>query len=208
MWPRLRGQAEPAPNAGDHEPEPEFDTQLELTGVPADSNSQDHLHDLLQYIAKQASDCDMALVHDDDLACIDGVLLKVLRTHKLIEVLPESAPTIQQFHCDLLPGNKGGSEADVAFVKVATLSRHAFETTRTGSDLNLILTPGGATGESAPVASLPVTTSTSTSNRPDRAEYETEQKREIEILFDLPQEEMVRHVSCPSLLTSVIPNNA
>jgi hypothetical protein len=38
MWPRLRGQAEPAPNAGDHEPEPEFDTQLELTGVPADSN--------------------------------------------------------------------------------------------------------------------------------------------------------------------------
>jgi hypothetical protein len=38
MWPRLRGQAGPAPNAGGHEPEPEFDTQLELIGVPADSN--------------------------------------------------------------------------------------------------------------------------------------------------------------------------
>ena len=38
MWPRLRGQAGPAPNADDDEPESEFDTQLKLMGVPADSN--------------------------------------------------------------------------------------------------------------------------------------------------------------------------
>jgi hypothetical protein len=38
MWPKLRGQAGPAPNAGDHEPEPESDTHLELLSVPADSN--------------------------------------------------------------------------------------------------------------------------------------------------------------------------
>ena len=38
MWPRLRGQAGPDPNADDHEPEPESDTQLNLINVPVDSN--------------------------------------------------------------------------------------------------------------------------------------------------------------------------
>ena len=47
MWPRLRGQAGPAPNAGDDEPEPDFDTQLELIGVPgADSNVNHSLFSL------------------------------------------------------------------------------------------------------------------------------------------------------------------
>jgi hypothetical protein len=36
MWPKLRGQAGPAPNAGDQEPE--SDPQLELISVPGDSN--------------------------------------------------------------------------------------------------------------------------------------------------------------------------
>jgi hypothetical protein len=39
MWPKLRGQARPAPNAGDQEPEPESDPQLELISVPDDSHS-------------------------------------------------------------------------------------------------------------------------------------------------------------------------
>ena len=68
MWPKLRGQAGPAPNAGDQEPEPECDPQLELISIPDDSNVkhpiitlqtffnfskfQDPLHDLLQYVAK------------------------------------------------------------------------------------------------------------------------------------------------------------
>ena len=38
MWPKLRGQAGPAPNAGDQEPETEPDPQLELLSVPDDSN--------------------------------------------------------------------------------------------------------------------------------------------------------------------------
>jgi hypothetical protein len=132
VWPRLRGQAGPA---GDHEPESGSDTQLGLIGALADNDSQDPLHDLLQYIAEQALDCDMALV-------IDGVFLKALRTHKLIELLPEAAPTLQQFHCDLLPGNKSGPGADVAVTKVATLSKHAFETPRAGSGLNRLLVWG------------------------------------------------------------------
>ena len=68
MWPKLRGQAGPAPNAGDREPEPESDPQLELISVPDDSDVnipiitfqpfidfskfQDPLHDLLQYVAE------------------------------------------------------------------------------------------------------------------------------------------------------------
>lgn len=38
MWPKLRGQAGPTPNVGDQEPEPESDPQLELIGVPDDSD--------------------------------------------------------------------------------------------------------------------------------------------------------------------------
>ena len=68
MWPKLRGQAGPSPNSGDHEPEPESDPQLELISVPDDSNVntpiitfqpffnflkfQEPLYDLLRYAAK------------------------------------------------------------------------------------------------------------------------------------------------------------
>ena len=38
MWPKLRGQVGPAPSAGDQEPGPESDPQLELISVPDDSN--------------------------------------------------------------------------------------------------------------------------------------------------------------------------
>jgi hypothetical protein len=47
MWPRLRGQAGPAPDAGDDAPEPEFDTHLELISVPgADGNVKHSLFSL------------------------------------------------------------------------------------------------------------------------------------------------------------------
>jgi hypothetical protein len=69
MWPKLRGQAGPAPNAGDEEPEPESDPQYQLISVPDDSNVkypdycsptffkknsklQNPLHDLLQYVTE------------------------------------------------------------------------------------------------------------------------------------------------------------
>jgi hypothetical protein len=39
MWPKLRGQAGPAPDAGDQEPEPEPDPQLELISVPDSDDS-------------------------------------------------------------------------------------------------------------------------------------------------------------------------
>ena len=38
MWPKLRGQAGPAPDADDQEPEAEPDPQLELISFPDDNN--------------------------------------------------------------------------------------------------------------------------------------------------------------------------
>ena len=38
VWPKLRGQAGPAPNAGDQEPEPELNPQLELISAPDGGN--------------------------------------------------------------------------------------------------------------------------------------------------------------------------
>jgi len=73
----------------------------------------------------------------------------------------------------LLYGDKSGPGAEVEVAEVATLSEHAFETPRKGSDLNPVLTAGGATDRSAPVASLPVISpvSVSTSSRLDRAPH-------------------------------------
>ena len=71
----------------------------------------------------------------------------------------------------MLSGDKSGPGANVAVAKVATLSEHAFEAPREGSDLNPVLATGGATDRSAPVASLPEISSASvlTSIRLDRA---------------------------------------
>jgi len=118
--------AEPAPDM--HDPEPESDTCLGLIGVPADADYQDPLHVLLEYIAEQAPDCDMALVHDDDLGCIDVASQEtVLQPGALIAHFRDHAPAIRRFRCELLPGNGSGSEAEAAIATVATLSNVAFE---------------------------------------------------------------------------------
>ena len=101
-----------------------------------------------------------------------------------------------------------GPGADVAVAKVATLSKHAFEAPHKGSDLNPILTPGGATDSSALVASLQVKTSVSTSSKLlDGAAHAAEQER-IKTEIGLLEEKLVRHVSRLSLFTAVILNNA
>ncbi|KAI0248876.1 hypothetical protein BJV78DRAFT_1232159 [Lactifluus subvellereus] len=70
MLPRLRGAAEPTQGpSGD---EPEFETKIIST--PSDTDYQDPLHTLLDYLTTQAPDCDVALVHDDDLRYIDVVV--------------------------------------------------------------------------------------------------------------------------------------
>ncbi|KAH9070983.1 hypothetical protein EDB83DRAFT_2673770 [Lactarius deliciosus] len=67
--PRIRAAAEPKPDPRkrDHDPEEE------VISIPSVTEYQDPLHVLLDYIAKRAPNCDMALVHDDDLERILGV---------------------------------------------------------------------------------------------------------------------------------------
>jgi len=119
--------------------------------------------------------------------------------------LRKSAPTIQQFQCELLSSDKSGLGADVAVAKVATLSEHTFEAPRKGLGLNPVLTAGGATDRSAPVASLPVVSSVSTSSRLDSV-YDVNQIK-IETEIGLLHERLVRRVLYLWLLTAVIPNN-
>jgi hypothetical protein len=136
--------------------------------------------------------------------------------------LQKSAPTIQQFQCSellavsrfhgplylghlhkgLLSGNKREPGVDVTIAKVAALSEHAFEAPRKGSGSNPVLTPGGATN-SAPVASLQILSSVSTSSGLDRATNDVEQER-IETEIVLSHERLVRRVS--SRLTPVLTN--
>ena len=66
---------------------------------------------------------------------------------------------------ELLSSHKSGpgdESADAASAKVATLSDHPFEAPR--ADLSPVPTAGGATGRSAPAASLPVISSVLTSS--------------------------------------------
>ncbi|KAH8993421.1 hypothetical protein EDB92DRAFT_401933 [Lactarius akahatsu] len=74
--PRLKGAAGPQPDARGDDPEPE----MELVSIPSITESRDPLHVLLDYITTRAPDCDMALVHDDDLERIlrvgDGTVSK------------------------------------------------------------------------------------------------------------------------------------
>lgn len=104
----------------------------------------------------------------------------------------------------MLSGDKSGSGADVAVAKVATLSEHAFEAPRKGSDLNAALTAGGVMDRFARVASLPVLSPVSMSSGRDRAPHDVKQER-IETRIGLLQEMLVRRVSHLCLLTAVIP---
>ncbi|KAI0280081.1 hypothetical protein BGY98DRAFT_369930 [Russula aff. rugulosa BPL654] len=117
IWPRIRGLAGPAPDL----PEPEPDMDLQLTGIPADTD--DPLYTLLEYIAEQNPSCDMVLVLDDDLKCIENAILplETLQPDTLMECLRDFAPKTGQFQCESFFGNENESEAEVAIATVATL---------------------------------------------------------------------------------------
>ncbi|KAF8258109.1 hypothetical protein EI94DRAFT_1192483 [Lactarius quietus] len=65
----LIAAAGPTPDPKGDDPEPDEELISTLT-VP---EYWDPLHILLKYIAEEAPDCDMALVHDDDMTRIDGL---------------------------------------------------------------------------------------------------------------------------------------
>ncbi|KAH9167171.1 hypothetical protein EDB89DRAFT_137225 [Lactarius sanguifluus] len=66
----LKAAAGPNPDPKGYDYEPD----VELTSTPAVPEYRDPLHILLEYIAEKAPHCDMALVHDDDLTLLDGLV--------------------------------------------------------------------------------------------------------------------------------------
>lgn len=96
LIPRLRGAAEPKPDPC-NDPEPEMEAVL----TSSVTEYQDPLHILLEYIAKCAPhDCDMVLVHDEDLEQIlrvgDGRSLPVenLQSDEMMDFFERSKPEI------------------------------------------------------------------------------------------------------------------
>ncbi|KAI9454401.1 hypothetical protein BJY52DRAFT_729609 [Lactarius psammicola] len=67
--PKLKGAAGPNPDPKGYDEEPD----VELIPIPAIPEYRDPLHILLEYIAEETPNCDMVLVHDDDLAQLDGI---------------------------------------------------------------------------------------------------------------------------------------
>ncbi|KAI0295804.1 hypothetical protein BC826DRAFT_272338 [Russula brevipes] len=102
--------------------------QLESIGSSVYADRQDPLHVLLQYINERAPDCDMALVHDDDLACISGDSLDSLKPDVLMDSLRSSAPEVGQIQCDSFDGDgsRTGLGAVPPITKVATLFKDGF----------------------------------------------------------------------------------
>ncbi|KAN0126265.1 C2 domain containing protein [Lactarius tabidus] len=88
---------------------------------------QDPLHILLEYIAEEAPlDCDMLLVHDDDLVQLEGIFdsapLAALR-HLVLSYLRNIEPILHVARIDLPSAcNKASVDAESASSCVATLS--------------------------------------------------------------------------------------
>ncbi|KAI0248894.1 hypothetical protein BJV78DRAFT_1232297 [Lactifluus subvellereus] len=81
---QLRGAAEHAPDPDGYDCEPD----TELISIPPMTKYRDPLHLLLDYIAEvRAPDCDMVLVHDDDLERIEGIGDGTVSRHLIVNYI-------------------------------------------------------------------------------------------------------------------------
>ncbi|KAI0285652.1 hypothetical protein BC826DRAFT_114407 [Russula brevipes] len=122
IWPRqLRAEGGCAPGPGGYDREP----GRELVSISAITQYRDPLHLLLNYVAERAPDCEMILVHDDDLGMIDGMgdsaSLETLQPGKVVDLLGTSNLTIYKFRFGLSPASHPNTDAGV--LTVATLSK-------------------------------------------------------------------------------------
>ncbi|KAF8261604.1 hypothetical protein EI94DRAFT_1745593 [Lactarius quietus] len=108
----------------------EPDSEVELIPISSVPEFRDPLHILLEYIAESVPGCDMVLVHDDDLARLDGFSDDTsLQPVAVAAHLRRSKPEIREvlFHLDLSSGSENAN-ADTETVKAAMLSgSHIFE---------------------------------------------------------------------------------
>ncbi|KAH8991261.1 hypothetical protein EDB92DRAFT_687617 [Lactarius akahatsu] len=67
LFPRLRGAAGYTPDPSGPDSDSELEFGLEVVSIPSFTEYRDPMHVLLEHIAERAPDCDLVLVHDDDL---------------------------------------------------------------------------------------------------------------------------------------------
>ncbi|KAH9066169.1 hypothetical protein EDB87DRAFT_1589299, partial [Lactarius vividus] len=123
LVPRIKAAAEPKPDTRGNDPEPE----KEGVPIPSVTKYQDPMHVLLEYIAKQVPDCDMALVHDDDLERVlragDRTSLETLNPNVMMGYLERWKPEIGVMSDPFL-ANDQSPRTDTGHTNVAMLSEH------------------------------------------------------------------------------------
>ncbi|KAH9165393.1 hypothetical protein EDB89DRAFT_304379 [Lactarius sanguifluus] len=125
--PRIRAAAEPKPDPRRPGSDRESDEDSEVVSIPSITECQDPLHVLLEYIAKRAPHCEMALVHDNDLERIlrvgDRASLEIFKPDVVMDYLERSEPEIE-FTSHPSPANDTIpiSRTDTGHVTVAMLS--------------------------------------------------------------------------------------
>ncbi|KAH9992705.1 hypothetical protein BJV74DRAFT_392928 [Russula compacta] len=125
---QLKAAAGPSSLADRGETDDDSEADTQLVSIPPASRYRDPLHLLLNYVAERAFDCDIALVHDDDLARIvgiwDGTSLEGLQPDVMMGRLRKSNLDIHQALCDLSSTKQSSIPAteSTEFVRVATLS--------------------------------------------------------------------------------------
>jgi len=100
---------------------------VELVSIPSVAQYRDPLHQIIDYVSERTPDCDMVLVHDDDLAKVDGIgdgiLWENLQHGVVSDLLQNSDKQVHMASCDLSPvSSSPNTNTDPAVIKVAMLS--------------------------------------------------------------------------------------
>ncbi|KAH9029313.1 hypothetical protein EDB83DRAFT_2654975 [Lactarius deliciosus] len=130
---RLKGEAGPNPDPEGHDDSEESDMVLKpIPSIPEStfwiSKYRDPLHTILEYISEEAPpDCDVLLVHDDDLAQFDGIYpLNALEPDVVLSYVRSLKATIHNTrigaHPKDLPSARHSASAGTESAWVATLS--------------------------------------------------------------------------------------
>ncbi|KAI9452571.1 hypothetical protein BJY52DRAFT_907300 [Lactarius psammicola] len=124
ILPRLKGAAGPNPDLDGYDEE----SDVGLIPVPAVLEYRDPIHILLGLIVEEAPNCDMVLVHDNDLAeglhgIYDSTPIESLHPDAMLSHLRSAQLKIHEvpFGPDLSSVDNGGS-GDTDTVRIATLS--------------------------------------------------------------------------------------
>ncbi|KAF8265210.1 hypothetical protein EI94DRAFT_366065 [Lactarius quietus] len=124
-WHKLRAAAGPNPDPKDDDSEPE----ATLISIPTVPKYRDPLHVILEYIAEESPNCDMAIVHDDDLALLDvlgdGATLEAFQPDVVLSCLRSSKLAIHEVELgpDPSTGDKvERANANTQIVRVCSLS--------------------------------------------------------------------------------------